>query len=262
MEPTFTVKLAQNDSSQAPSISAFGSGGELYVAYRAREKQRQSSAVWLRAFDGETGRELRQAQIEAPVVQLPREPSMLQVSSDGRLLLYVETPSVTSPNRGVYIGVVDSANFRLISSKALGTLALPNPRIFGFSTDGQSVIIGSSMQRTGSHDQPVTESVRVIQLDARDLRKVVRDESIASPFESFGYTVDATASLWFSKDSFISKSFSEYNSKKKVVVREISFDGDYGASAVLFLRESILGHPEFLSAPDQKCELFGRLGTS
>jgi hypothetical protein len=87
----------------------------------------------------------------------------------------------------------------------------------------------------------VTESIRTIELKARDLNQIVRDESTANPFESYGYTVDATGALWLSKDAFIAKSFSKYDPEGKTVVREISLGGDYGASVLLFLRESVLG---------------------
>lgn len=75
-EPNLTIRLLQDDANVAPSITAFGSSGELYTAYRAQGTQHHSSAVWLRAFDSKTGRELRQAQIKAPVVELPLRPSM------------------------------------------------------------------------------------------------------------------------------------------------------------------------------------------
>jgi len=241
-EASLTVRLTQNDPGLAPSIAAFGSNGELYVAYRARGTQRQSSAVWMRAFDSKTGRELRQAQIKAPVVELPRWASILQVSLDGSVLLYVETPSVIGPNQGVYIAVVDAVTFRLISSTDLASLSLSNARVFGFSADGQTVVLGSSTERTGPQNQPVTESVRTIELGARDLKKIVHDRSTANPFESYGYTVDAAGSLWLTKDPFIAKSFSKYDLKEKAVVREVSFGGDYGVSKLLFLHGgSVLG---------------------
>jgi hypothetical protein len=239
VEPSLTVRLAQNDPSLAPSTTAFGSNGDLYVAYRARGTKHQSSAVWLRLFDSKTGRELRQAQIKAPVVELPQRPSMLQVSSDGNLLLYVETPSIVGPNRGIYIAVVDALTFRLISSTDLGSLTLSNSRVFGFGADGQSIVLGSSTQRTGHED--VTESIRVIEIKARDLKQIVHDESTENPFDSYGYTIDDTGSLWLSENPSIAKSFAKYDPSGKTIVREISVGGDYGASTLLFLHGSVLG---------------------
>jgi hypothetical protein len=209
LEPRLTVRLMQNHASLAPSIAAFGGNGDLYVAYRARGTEHQSAAVWLRAIDSRTGLELRQAQIKAPVVELPQRPSMVQLSSDGSLLLYVETPSIIGPNRGIYIAVVDAVTFRLISSTDLGSLSLSNARVFGFSADGQSIVLGSSTQGIGPLNRPLTESVRAIEIKARDLKQIVRDEPIANPFESNGYTIDDTGSLWVSKNPLIAKSFSK-----------------------------------------------------
>jgi hypothetical protein len=207
LEPRLTVKLMQNNASLAPSITAFGGNGDLYVAYRARGTEHQSPAVWLRVIDSRTGLELRQAQIKAPVVELPQRPSMVQVSSDGSLLLYVETPSIVGPNQGIYIAVVDAVTLRLISSTDLGSLSVSNARVFGFSADGQSIVLGSSTLGKGPQNRPVTESVRAIEIKARDLKQIVRDEPIANPFESNGYTIDDTGSLWFSKTRLLPNRF-------------------------------------------------------
>ena len=241
MKPTLIIRLEQNDSSLAPSIVAFGPNGQIYTAYRTHGPQHQSSAMWVRAFDSNTGRELRQAQVKAPAVQLPQTASMFQVSPDGKLLLYVETPAIIGPNQAAYVAVLDAATLQVVSSSDLVLLSLSHSRIFGFGNDSHSVILGSSVERTGPKNHPLTESVRVVEVKSEDLHKVVREQVIANPFESYGYTIDASGTLWFSKDAFISKSFSEYDPAGKTVLREISFGGDYGLSRVLFLRESILG---------------------
>lgn len=241
VESNITVRLPQNDPSLAPCVTAFGSNAEIYVAYRVLGKQHQSLGLWLRAFDSKTGRELRQTQIKAPAVELPQTAAVFQVSSDGDLLLYVEMPSIIGPNRGTFVAVVDAMSFRLISSTDLGSLALSDVRVFGFSADGRSIVVGSSTERTGPQKHPVTESVRTIELNARDLKQIVRDELIANPFESYGYTIDDTSSLWLSKNVFIAKSLSKYDPITKKIDREISFDGDYGLSSVLFLHRGVLG---------------------
>ena len=109
MKPTLIIRLEQNDSSLAPSIVAFGPNGQFYTAYRTHGPQHQSSAVWVRAFDSDTGRELRQAQVKVSRVQLPQTASMFQVSPDGKLLLYVETPAIIGPNQATYVAVLDAA---------------------------------------------------------------------------------------------------------------------------------------------------------
>lgn len=239
-KPTHIIRLEHNDASLAPAI-AFGSKGELYVAYRTQGPQHQSSVVTVGAFDSNTGRELRKAQIKAPTVQLPQAPSIFQVSPDGNLLLYVETPSVIGRNRATYLAVVDAVSLQLISSTDLVSLALSNSRVFGFRADSQAVVLGSSVQRIGPNNQPVTQSVRVVELKAHDLKQIVHDQSIANPYGGYGYTIDAAGSLWFSKDPFIAKSFSEYNPKGGTAAGEISSGSDYGFAAVIFLPGSIVG---------------------
>ena len=73
------------------------------------------------------------------------------------------------------------------------------------------------------------------------MHRIVNDEVTANPFVAYGYTVDATGSLWFSKGQLIPSSFSNYDPKTKAVLREISFGGQYGLSRALFLRGAILG---------------------
>lgn len=255
LKPGLTVRLMLNDPRLAPSITAFGSNGELYVAYRVQRTHHQSSAVWLRAFDSRTGRELRHAQIRAPIVGLPQRPSILQVSSEGGLLLYAEMPSTIGPNQGIYVAVVDAVTFRLISSTDLRSSKLSNLRVFGFSADGHSIVLGPSTQNPGPQNRPVTKLVRTIEMNARDLKQIVRDESTPNPFESYGYTIDDTGSLWLSKDPFIAKSFSKYDPNGKTIVREIWVGGDYGVSALLFLQRAILAFTHEAS----QGETFGRI---
>jgi hypothetical protein len=79
-------------------------------------------------------------------------------------------------------------------------------------------------------------------MSTSDLGRIVHDQVIANPFEGYGYTVDASGTLWFSKGRPIASALAEYNPKTKALLREIVFGGDYGLSRALFLRDGrILG---------------------
>jgi hypothetical protein len=123
------------DSRLAAASTVFGPAGNLYVAYRQADQSRKSSAVTLKLFDSKTGRELMQSEVATTPIELPQWATAFDLSPDGTMLLYFESPAVVGPTNGTYLAIIDGAKLALVSSRNLERLTLPNVRVFGFSAD-------------------------------------------------------------------------------------------------------------------------------
>lgn len=239
-ERSLKIQLQQINPKLGPPAVAFGLRGELYVAHRRPEEQRRSSAIVVQAFDGATGRELRHAEIRTPTIDLPQGPQMFTASPDGGLLLFAEAPSPIGPDNDAYAVVVDSTSLVKITDDRLQKLALARPWFFGFSEDSRSILVGSSETRrpAGGRGPDMTASVRVLELDARNLENVLKDRTAVNTLEGLEYSVDSAGAPWFSKWP-LPRSFSRYDWQQRKLAQEVATSSAFGITAILFLKSGI-----------------------
>jgi len=235
------IRLERCDSKLGPTSVAFGPNGELYAACRKPEAKKQSSAILISAFD-RTGRELRHAEIKTTAIQLPQVASMFQVSRDGALLLYVETSLPTWADNDAYAAVLGTATLQPVSGRSFARGSSPSLRIFGFSTDGKSVLTASAAEERRTEGLPITRSVLVTRLDARNLQNVLDEQAIQNPFESSGYFLDPTGLPWFSDRNLGRETLHQYDPHQKKTLTQIrATNNAFGIGRLLFLEDSIVG---------------------
>jgi len=238
--PPIILSVPGLDSNAAPASMAFGTDGQLFVAYRNREPSKESHGISICVFDGSSGRLGQIAKVQATVRQLPIGAGMLQISPDGRLLLYAETPQILTRGDGGYIAVLDANTLKVIDSLDLAksmAMGLPNLRVFGFSVDSRSVLVSSSLR---DDNNLLTKSVRVIALNAQDLRQTIKDVSHADPYETLFYTVDPAGLLLFVKNTSTGRVLVGSDGTRRADRPEVIVNSEYGLGHLIFLGDATL----------------------
>jgi len=169
------------------------------------------------------------------------------------MLLYFEAPAVLGPANATYLAVIDSSKLSLVSSRNLGRPAFPNVRVFGFSANNKSVILGSA-EEIYAGGTPKTRELRISELDARDLGVSRSGRVVQNPFDGYDYVIDATGTPWFSKEEFIPRSFYKYDPEERRVIEGIRVNNAFGLMfRNLFLRDGIMA---FNSEADESGQVY------
>lgn len=241
-------------NAKTPGSLAFGSEGKLYLTYR-EDVGKQSSAIWVYMFDGESCRELHKAKIEMPAIQLSSMLPRLYPSPDGQFLLYLEYPrGAYSDKEEIHLVILDANSLEAVSKRTFSRLNGSLPGTIGFNAKSDSVLISYSKEKK-VEKQSVTESVRFLWLDPKSLQTIKKEMEVVNPFLGLVYTFDANETIWFSKDKFIAKSLVEYDPETKQFKREVSIDSPYGFGKFVALPNSTL----FLTDENDQGTPFGRV---
>ena len=252
-KPTWILHLGGLDQSIAPSSIALGPTGDLYAVYRDHGERHQSGYVWVRVFDSQTGKELRNTRMSAPSRKLPQRSGRVMLSADGTTLLYAELPGVLLSGQAGFAFLLDTATLKRKSDISAGLLTLANLRVEGFNHDGTGVVLSSSIK---DETNRVTKSVRVIQLWF-DGQRVIADQTAENPFaRSLAYEVDPEGSVWFSDNAGSGSTLARYDFQARKISKSITAGSQYGFAQVLWLRGAILATSNSQSGGQALNELY------
>ncbi|HUY86576.1 MAG TPA: hypothetical protein VMU77_05640, partial [Acidimicrobiales bacterium] len=135
-KPNKTVALDRAELALTPAALAFDGKGQLYVAYRDKGSNKQSSAIWIRVIDAAAGKELRSVQLQTAPVALPNGANQFKLSPDNSILVYSQF------HEGTFVVSLDSTTLKKISE----TTSLPEgidqefPKIVGIDRSGSAVL--------------------------------------------------------------------------------------------------------------------------
>jgi len=182
-----TIALSQADFKLTPAALAFSRSGELFAGYREKGPDKSSSAFWIRVFDATSGSPVRSARFQTSPVLLPNGANQFVLSPDDSLLIYAQF------HQSVLIDSFDPHLLRELSTATNlpDEVAKHSPRVAGISPDGGSLVITSYQPSAkGALD------VRLLNLEAHDLSRVVSDATVTIPYTESNYEVGGDGTMW------------------------------------------------------------------
>jgi hypothetical protein len=222
-----TVVLEHAELKPTPAALVFDQKGELYVAYHDQGSDKKSSAVWVRAFDPASGRELRRSRLQTTAVPLPNSVNQFLLSPDNSLLLYSQSSG------GAVITILDTATLQTVSEAA----SLPDgvgrqfPRVIGIDASDNRVLVAAEItNRLNGTD------ARLIRLDAHELSHVLSDAVLTNPIPESGFVVGSTGTVWIIRANMLYS----YDPDTKKATLELSIHNQDDIRNALFLDDHSL----------------------
>jgi hypothetical protein len=165
----------------------FSRNGELFAGYREKGPDKSSSALWIRVFDATSGSPVRSARFQTSPVLLPNGADRFVLSPDGSLLIYAQL------HQSVLIDSFDPHLLRELSTTTNlpDEVAKHSPRLVGISPDGGSLVIASYQASPKG-----ALGVRLLNLEAHDLSRVVSDATVTIPYTESNYEVAGDGTVW------------------------------------------------------------------
>ncbi|MBX3278436.1 MAG: hypothetical protein KF868_10585 [Acidobacteria bacterium] len=224
------IVVPRLDARVAPAGIAFAPAGELFIIHPDKQPHNATTGLWLRVFDVSTGREIRSNKLTIPARKVARGRCMLRVSANGRWLLYTNWPYTLSKDDPGFITIFDADTLNVISSLDEPGAIPAYARIFGFNSNSESVILDASAMQASER---IGASVRIVQLNVRNLEEIVSDVTYANPQDGMleGATPDGMP--WFSRSTSVGYTLAPAEGDAGVRI-EMTAEKGYGIGGVLF----------------------------
>jgi hypothetical protein len=181
-----TLVLEHAELPLTPAALTFDGNGRLYVGYRDKGSNKQSSAIWIRVIDPAAGRDLRRIQLQTAPVTLPNRANQFKISADNSVLVYAQFHEST------FVVTLDSTPLQELSE----TTSLPVgadrefPKIAGIDRSGSSVLIAA--ERTNRNKGT---DARLLNLSARDLNRVLSNTILNNPIPESSFAISNAGAI-------------------------------------------------------------------
>jgi hypothetical protein len=224
---TREIVLQRAEFKRTPAALVFDRKGELYAGYRDKGFKKKSSAVWVRVFDPESGKELRSVQLKTAATPLPNGAEQFLLSPDDSWLVYSQF------HGGIFLAAIRTATLKPLSEITSLPDGLANEFAQVASVDSSNT---SVLLQTPKENHLNGVDARLVRLDARDLSHVLSNATLTNPIPESGFLIGPAGTEWIPA----ANSLYRYDPSTRKATLQLSLHNEDDIGHVVFLQNSSL----------------------